>query len=196
MDFTIGCVNYFLILYADICVYRTWRNFYGSKSSFFVSLHSVRFFEAWLLSVLANELFHCRLKCSFTCRSQQEQQLRLWMHRCSSSAMKRPARWINVKRLNVRHPQSPGDGPHANRTVNGLLWGRRGKDGRVVGGVGLFARNKAFPEESCLKLPRQMRRSAARHERNGLVSATFISLPGGDLLLRCCFCCSYLPRRA
>lgn len=65
MDFTIGCVNYFLILHADICIYRTWQNFYDSKSSFFVSLHKkvvwVHFFEAWLLSVFANELLHSKV---------------------------------------------------------------------------------------------------------------------------------------
>lgn len=73
MDFTIGCVNYFLILHADICVYRTWQNVYDSKSSFFVSLHkkvvSVRFLKPGSYQFFANELLHCLLKCSFTCRS-------------------------------------------------------------------------------------------------------------------------------
>lgn len=43
-----------------------------------------------------------------------------------------------------------------------------------------FARNKYFPEGCRLKLPWQMRHSAARHERNGLVSVTFISFSLGN----------------
>lgn len=43
-----------------------------------------------------------------------------------------------------------------------------------------FARNKYFPESCRLKLPWQMRHSAARHERNGLVSVTFISFSLGN----------------
>lgn len=43
-----------------------------------------------------------------------------------------------------------------------------------------FGRNKYFPEDYCLKLLWQMRHSAARHERNGLVSVTFISFSTGN----------------
>lgn len=47
---------------------------------------------------------------------------------------------------------------YANFSVNGLLWGR--KDGRFVGGVGP-CKKKYFPVDYCLKLPWQMRHSAA-----------------------------------
>lgn len=69
-----------------------------------------------------------------------------------------------------------GTKPHANNGVSGLLWGTR--DGWVVGGVGLYKKIYS-PEDICLKLPRQMRRSAARGGGNDLVNVTFISLSVG-----------------
>lgn len=52
-----------------------------------------------------------------------------------------------------------------------------------VGGVGPCKgkkEKKKIPEDGCLKLLRQMRHSAARHEGNDLVNVTFISLSTGS----------------
>lgn len=53
-----------------------------------------------------------------------------------------------------------------------------------MGGVGPCKKKtkqkKNFPEDSCLKLLRQMRYSAAQHEGNDLVSVTFILLSTGN----------------
>lgn len=73
--------------------------------------------------------------------------------------------------------QCTGTKLYGNDGVNGLLWGR--EDGWVVGGVGP-CKKKYFPKDSCLKLPWQMRHSAARHEGNDLVNVTFISLSVGN----------------
>lgn len=202
MDFTIGCVNYFLILHADICVFEPGGIFMTVNQAFlflcalkekggygsFLKPGSYRFLQtnSSIVFKTAPSLAGANKNNSYVCEfaAVHPQQ---WNGARDESTLKG---WTCAIRNLPAHR-----GRAACKWY--CKWSPLGEEREGwVGGAGLFAGNKAFPEESCLKLPRQMRRLAARHERNGLVSATFISLPGGDLLLCCCFCCSYLPRRA